>query len=41
MQNINRLIIQKSRIECLNGIVYIGCKRECKAVFLNLEQKQK
>ena len=26
-------VIQKSRIECLQGIVYIGCKRECKAVF--------
>ena len=27
--------IQKSRIDCLKGIVYIGCKRMCKAVFIS------
>ena len=29
-------VIQKSRIECLKGIVYIGWKRECKTILLNL-----
>jgi len=28
--------IQKKRAECLKGIVYIGCRRKCKGVFLNL-----
>ena len=40
-QNVGRLhvwaeykyVIQKSMIECLKSIVYIGFKRECKAVF--------
>ena len=26
-------VIQKRSIECLRGIVCIGCKRKCKAVF--------
>ena len=26
--------IQKSRTECLKGIVYIGCRRKYKAIFL-------
>ena len=26
--------IQKRRTECSKGIVYIGCRRKCKAVFL-------
>ena len=39
-QNVDKLyeeyrqVMQKSRIECLKGIVYIGCKRKCRAVFL-------
>ena len=38
-QNVGRLcaeykhVIKKSWIECLKSIVYIGFKRECKAVF--------
>lgn len=38
-QNVDKLYaeykqaIQKSRIDCLKGTVYIGCKRKCKAVF--------
>ena len=29
-------VIQKSRIECLKGIVYICCRRKCKSVSLSL-----
>ena len=41
-QNIDKLyaectykqVIQKSRTECLKGIVYTGCRRKCVTVFL-------
>ena len=31
-----KLAIQKSRIECLEGVVYCGCKRKCISQFFEI-----